>query len=117
MDFPASIPEVTAVGGTEFNEGNGTYWSSSNGSTQASALSYIPEKAWNDTSAGGGIWSGGGGVSIYYPTPVWQTGPGFPNDGHRDVPDVSLNASATTTVTSSAGRAPTARARRCNRST
>jgi uncharacterized repeat protein (TIGR01451 family) len=91
VDFPASIPEVTAVGGTEFNEGNGNYWNSSNGSTQASALSYIPEKAWNDSPP---IWASGGGVSMYYPTPAWQTGPGFPNDGHRDVPDVSLTASA-----------------------
>ena len=31
VSFPASVPEITAVGGTEFNEGNGNYWSSANG--------------------------------------------------------------------------------------
>jgi subtilase family serine protease len=30
VSFPASIPEVTAVGGSEFNEGSGAYWSSTN---------------------------------------------------------------------------------------
>jgi subtilase family serine protease len=31
VEFPASIPEVTGVGGTEFNEGIGTFWSGTNG--------------------------------------------------------------------------------------
>ena len=40
-----SLPYVTGVGGTEFNEGSGTYWQSANGSDViTSALSYIPEK-------------------------------------------------------------------------
>ena len=30
VDAPASVPEVTAMGGSEFNEGNGNYWSSIN---------------------------------------------------------------------------------------
>jgi subtilase family serine protease len=94
VEFPASIPEVTAVGGTEFKEGAGTYWSTSNGANQASALSYIPETAWNDTVINGGLMAGGGGASTYYGTPAWQTGPGFPNDGHRDLPDIALSASA-----------------------
>src|SRR6266516_6106391 len=38
--------------------------------------------------------STGGGVSMYYPKPAWQTGPGVPNDQHRDVPDISFAASA-----------------------
>ena len=88
----ASVPEVTGVGGTMFNEGNGNYWGSPN-SDYSSALSYIPEAAWNDTAALGAIWSSGGGVSAYYSKPSWQTGAGVPNDGHRDVPDVSLTAS------------------------
>jgi hypothetical protein len=33
-------------------------------------------------------------VSAVYPKPAWQTGPGIPNDGVRDVPDVSLTAAA-----------------------
>ena len=45
VNLPASVPEVTAVGGTEFNEGSGTYWGTSNGANGGSALSYIPELA------------------------------------------------------------------------
>ena len=91
--FPASIPEVTAVGGTEFNDVGGTYWSAQNGANSVSALGYIPEKAWNDTPLGSGLASGGGGPSLIYPKPWWQSGPGVPNDQARDVPDVSLAAS------------------------
>ena len=94
---PSSIPEVTGVGGSEFNEGSGNYWASSNASDHSSALGYIPEMAWNDSSSDPSnlrLWSGGGGASIYYPKPAWQTGPGVPKDGKRDVPDVSFAASA-----------------------
>ena len=91
--FPADVPEITAVGGTEFNEAGGTYWSNRNSSNLASAVSWIPEKAWNDTSPANGLAAGGGGVSKLYTKPWWQTGPGVPNDQARDVPDVSLNAS------------------------
>ena len=91
--FPAEIPEVTAVGGTEFNEQNGSYWSAANNANGASALSYIPEMAWNDAAVSGGLWSGGGGASAFFAKPSWQTGPGVPNDGARDVPDMALNAS------------------------
>jgi len=97
VNLPASVPEVTAVGGTEFNEGSLTYWSSSNGFYGGSALSYIPETAWNDTAVseafGGTIAASGGGLSSVYKKPTWQTGPGVPNDGARDVPDISLAAS------------------------
>lgn len=92
--LPASISEVTAVGGTEFNEANGNYWSNTNSSIGASALSYIPEIAWNDTASAGALSASGGGMSTFYPKPAWQTGPGVPNDGARDVPDVSMTASA-----------------------
>ena len=98
VSIPASIPEVTAVGGTEFNEGAGDgYWSGGNGLYDGSALSYIPERAWNDTAMSvadeGGLSASGGGISTVYKKPAWQTGPGVPNDGARDVPDVSLAAS------------------------
>ncbi len=33
-------------------------------------------------------------MSIYFAKPSWQTGPGVPADGARDVPDISLTASA-----------------------
>ncbi|MBV9768067.1 MAG: S8 family serine peptidase [Bryobacterales bacterium] len=94
VDAPGSVPEVTAMGGTEFNEGGGDYWSSTNTLNGASALSYIPERVWNDTSLGGGLAAGGGGTSIYFPKPVWQAGVGVPSDTYRNVPDVSLAASA-----------------------
>ena len=53
---------------------------------------------WNDTTIslqnGGGFASGGGGVSQLFAKPTWQTGvPNIPADGHRDVPDISLDAS------------------------
>jgi subtilase family serine protease len=94
VDFPASSPYVTGLGGTEFNEGSGTYWATTNASNGGSALSYIPEKVWNDDAAVGGLSAGGGGVSAFFTKPTWQTGTGVPNDGQRDVPDVSLDASA-----------------------
>jgi subtilase family serine protease len=90
-----SSPFTLTIGGTQFNEGSqpGTYWSSSNGSDFSSAKSYIPENAWNESSPSNGLWSTGGGRSIFFPKPSWQTGvPGIPADGARDVPDVSLTA-------------------------
>ena len=94
VDLPASIPEVTGVGGTEFQEGNGQYWRSTNDANSASALSYIPEIAWNDSTADGSLAASGGGPSIYFAKPSWQTGPGVPADNVRHVPDVALSASA-----------------------
>lgn len=94
VTFPASIPEVTAVGGTEFDEQGGDYWSARNGANSESAVSWIPETAWNDTPLGSGLISGGGGASHVFAKPWWQTGQGVPNDNARDVPDVSLTASA-----------------------
>ncbi|HEX3820795.1 MAG TPA: protease pro-enzyme activation domain-containing protein, partial [Candidatus Sulfotelmatobacter sp.] len=51
VSYPASSPEVTGVGGTatplaDWN--NPTYWGTSNGSNGGTALSYVPEQAWND---------------------------------------------------------------------
>ena len=93
VDMPASIPEVTGVGGTEFHEGSGKYWRTTNDATSASALSYIPEIAWNDSALRGTPSATGGGASIYFAKPSWQTGPGVPADNARHVPDVSLAAS------------------------
>jgi uncharacterized protein (TIGR03437 family) len=91
--FPASIPEVTGVGGTQFEEGSGNYWSPTDNANHGSALSYIPEKVWNDTPTQGYILASGGGASTFFEKPVWQSGPGVPNDNARDVPDISLAAS------------------------
>jgi hypothetical protein len=92
VDLPASIPEVTGVGGTEFAEGNGSYWASSNRSNGSSALSYIPEIAWNDTAAIGKLLASGGGASIYFAKPDWQSDAGVPNDNARHVPDIAFAA-------------------------
>jgi uncharacterized protein (TIGR03437 family) len=92
--FPATLPEATAVGGTTLNEGNGRYWASTNDANGASALSYIPEVAWNETDVDGFVGATGGGSSGIFGKPYWQTGPGVPNDKARDIPDVSLTASA-----------------------
>ena len=130
----ASTPYNVAVGGTDFNDFSNpsTYWSTTNNSTtQASALSYIPEIPWNDSCTNPLFASlgfstvaetncndgqlinfvlpegGSGGVSKCttpsgstpascaggYAKPTWQSGPGVPADGKRDIPDVSLFAS------------------------
>lgn len=89
--IPASFPEVTAVGGTEFNEAGGQYWNAVNNASGASAVSYIPEMVWNETGAGG-LLASGGGASILFSKPAWQTGPGVPADNFRDVPDISFSA-------------------------
>jgi len=94
VDLPGSLPEVTGIGGTEFTEGSGSYWSATNTSNNASALGYIPETAWNDTAASGSPAASGGGRSTYFAKPSWQTGTGVPNDGARDVPDLAVSASA-----------------------
>ena len=91
VDIPASLPYVTAMGGTEFREAT-TSWTSTNDSSNGSAISYIPEVAWNDTTSRA-ISAGGGGRSIYFSKPAWQTGTGVPNDSARDVPDISLSSS------------------------
>ncbi len=94
VDTPASVPEVTGIGGTEFVEGSGNYWNSTNDANGASALSYIPETTWNDSVADGEPSASGGGASIFFQKPSWQTGPGVPADNARHVPDISLTASA-----------------------
>jgi subtilase family serine protease len=93
VDTPASIPEVTGMGGTEFAEGSGNDWSATNTVDQASALSYIPEKVWNDSAEVGQPNAGGGGVSIYFSRPSWQIGTGVPANNARNVPDISISAS------------------------
>jgi hypothetical protein len=104
VNILASTPYTIAVGGTQFNENgnNAAYWSSQNNSVYGSALSYIPEDVWNESctvaqcgAANAGIWAGGGGASTIFPKPSWQTGiTGIPNDGVRDIPDVSLTAAS-----------------------
>jgi len=91
--WPASFPEFTAVGGTELNEGNSAYWSNRNSPSGGSAVSYIPETAWNDSTLLNSLVGGGGGASVLFAKPAWQVAPGVPNDGARDLPDISLTGS------------------------
>ena len=101
-----------------------TYWNPTNGANQESAKGYIPETSWNQsctnavwTTLGYGLTAeetcnsskldaaypavldpvgGSGGMSTSWQgdKPAWQTGPGVPADNTRDLPDVSLFASA-----------------------
>ena len=48
---------------------------------------------WNDSAEDGEPSASGGGASMLFSKPSWQTGPGVPADNARDVPDVALNAS------------------------
>jgi hypothetical protein len=99
VDVPASVPEVTGVGGTEFTGDpdsitTTTYWLANNSATGESAISYIPEIVWNDTLANGVLSAGGGGASKVFSKPTWQIGTNVPADGMRDVPDISFSASS-----------------------
>jgi uncharacterized protein (TIGR03437 family) len=94
VGIPASFPEVTAIGGTQFNEGSGRYWNTTQTINLSSAISYIPETVWNDTGLVTSLKiASGGGPSAIYAKPYWQSAPGVPDDGARDIPDISLAAS------------------------
>jgi len=83
VDFPASSPFITACGGTRLVSANG--------------ITISREVVWNDGSKGGGT---GGGISAFFPVPIYQTGPGISlpasvNIGAgpgRAVPDIAGNA-------------------------
>jgi hypothetical protein len=118
----ASTPWNVAVGGTDFyysDYASGgasatTLWNGTNDANLGSLKAPLPEQAWNDGFgldvisdglARGELGAGGGGPSgcssdvpgtnncAGYAKPSWQTGPGVPADGVRDLPDVSLFAS------------------------
>lgn len=67
----ASTPYNVAVGGTDFADSyqgtNSMYWNTANSSTWGSAISYVPEMAWNDSCASG-ILAGYFGYSTGYGT-------------------------------------------------
>ena len=93
---------VTCVGGTQFNDtaNPAAYWASTNANGFFSALSYIPEGAWNEPLNTGSnaatvpyvVSATGGGPSTIIAKPTWQTGTGVPADGVRDTPDMSFAA-------------------------
>ena len=118
----ASTPYNVAVGGTMFSETDqeSTYWNTNNRADNSSAIGYIPEAVWNETcdrdtdpdGCFGGFQdfleaSSGGPSSCShssddqdgnrtctggYAKPSWQTGLGVPDDGARDLPDISFAA-------------------------
>ncbi len=63
VDFPASIPEMVAMGGTQVSSPN---WDSSDALTV-----YQTETAWNGGQGGG---AGGGGTSSLFLVPSYQLG-------------------------------------------
>jgi subtilase family serine protease len=97
-NYICSSGYATCVGGTEFNDTSNpsTYWSSSNGTNLLSALSYIPEGAWNEpltSSSQPQAAASGGGVSAYIATPSWQTGTGVPSArSGRYTPDIAFSS-------------------------
>ena len=104
VDVPASIPEVTGMGGNTFTGdsttntppgGDPPYWAAATATADlvSSALEYIPEDAWNDTTAGSSFSASGGGASLFFTKPTWQTGTGVPAANARYVPDLSIAAS------------------------
>ena len=120
----ASTPWNVAVGGTDFYYANyasgassaAPFWNQSNDASNGSLKATLPEQPWdspfglNIFNNTGSILGGGGGASSCmesttdgsgnvvcqagYAKPIWQTAPGVPNDGVRDLPDVSLFASS-----------------------
>ena len=101
VDFPASSPYVTGMGGTMFNEGTGTFFGTTNGATGGSATGYIPETVWNEDATGSSFSASGGGPSAFFTKPAWQIETGPPGmttlvaaDGSRDVPDLALDAAS-----------------------
>jgi kumamolisin len=73
VDFPASSPHILACGGTNLQSKNGVITS---------------ETVWNDGTAGG---AGGGGFSVQFPLPAYQTAANIKGSG-RGVPDVCGDA-------------------------
>ncbi len=95
----SSTPYNVSVGGTQFVDGTSSqYWNTSSApGTYRSVKSYIPEQAWNESASvtgGSGLWATGGGPSVHFTKPSWQSAPGVPSDGFRDIPDISLNAAS-----------------------
>ena len=91
VDYPASDPAMTGVGGTAL--------------TTSGTQAYAGETGWGGIpppGSSGSTTGGGGGFSNYFSQPGWQAGPGvseplFPNQrGTRQVPDVSSDADPNT---------------------
>src|SRR5581483_9441469 len=80
VDYPASTTNVMGVGGTHPTCPSGSFIASN-----PVCSGYGSETGWSGS---------GGGDSVYYAKPSWQTGCSVPS-GNRHVPDVSLEADTT----------------------
>jgi subtilase family serine protease len=94
INYLCASSYVTCVGGTEFNDtaNPSEYWAPANTGYLLSALGYIPEGAWNESTQTILI-AGGGGTSQWIAQPKWQAGTGVPANGSRNVPDIAFSAS------------------------
>jgi subtilase family serine protease len=91
VNIPASSPHVTSIGGTNLT-------TVSDGVTRNSA--YVSEEAFGDplsedifyhTSASGMYWGSGGGDSVIFKKPLYQTWVDTGNKKFRTVPDLALH--------------------------
>jgi subtilase family serine protease len=96
VNYPASNPLVTAVGGTEIN-------------INASGQRGGSDSGWNDTynkpaqnfyfgSDGPNPLATGGGKSVFYSRPSWQNSVKSVTGSARGVPDISMSASCAAAV-------------------
>jgi subtilase family serine protease len=92
IDEEAASANITVVGGTKFQP---VYDSSGN---DLSSVGDGLESVWNNNDSGTSPIdcpikdASGGGPSVIFGKPAWQTGVGVPNDGARDIPDVAMGA-------------------------
>jgi subtilase family serine protease len=112
---PSDMPGVTGVGGTEFCGGTfggqpaGCFYTGETAPNAQASPYFVNQNAaeypesngaslegiWNDSTIADGPGGGTGGMSTIWSKPFYQQGvAGMPNDGARDVPDVSLTASS-----------------------
>lgn len=85
VDWPASDPLVTAVGGTKLT-------------LNKTGQRLAPDTVWNDTTLYGGPAAGGGGVSSVFGRPSYQKDEAKVVGGHRGIPDVAMSASGSGSV-------------------
>jgi subtilase family serine protease len=79
VNWPASDPLVTGVGGTQLH-------------LDQAGTRTARDNVWNDTALEGGPAAGGGGVSSVFPRPSFQSALASVVGTHRGVPDVALSA-------------------------
>jgi subtilase family serine protease len=101
VDYPASDPYVTAVGGTSLAV-TGTYtsptyswetgWGTDKYALNSDGTGWEPIK----TDANGFLYGAGGGASALFDTPDYQKNAGVGESGARMVPDIGLDADPTT---------------------